>query len=97
MSGIPDEAVSVALDAWHVACHAEETQLQGMQRVIAAALPVIERDLRNQIADEVAAQTRTVNTRYIGTTEAALGYCDGLITAARLVRGATTDGDTDER
>jgi len=33
----PDEwRVSTAIDAWHIACHNEETQLQGMRRVVEA-------------------------------------------------------------
>jgi hypothetical protein len=33
--------VTVALDAWHFACHAGETQQQGMQRVVDALKPII--------------------------------------------------------
>lgn len=33
--------VTAALDAWNVACHAGETQQQGMQRVLGALKPLI--------------------------------------------------------
>ena len=50
---VPASAISAGLDAWHVACHAEETQMRGIRRVLAAAVPHIERTLRDKIADEI--------------------------------------------
>jgi hypothetical protein len=51
-----ESAISAGLDAWHVACHAGETQLQGIRRVLAAAVPHIERAIRHRIADELRIQ-----------------------------------------
>jgi hypothetical protein len=54
---------------------------------LAAAVPHIERAIRDRIEAELCSEMLAVNTRYIGSAVAAAGYVDGLTVAARVARG----------
>jgi hypothetical protein len=55
--------------------------------LVAAAVPHIERAIRDSIEAELCSEMLAVNTRYIGSEVAAAGYVDGLTVAARVARG----------
>lgn len=83
---LPDawiDAAAAALDGEYVTGFRHKIEI-----ALAAALPLI----RAHFADQITGEAVAVNTRYEGTTEAAHGYVDGLLLAARLARGGDTDG-----
>jgi len=67
----------------------EQRQFRVVAAVLNAAFGVLQQATRQQIADELCAELLAVNTRYSGTTLAALGYADGLSFAWRVARGET--------
>ena len=93
MSAIPNDAVSVAFDAWKTATWTQTTNMQAVEAMLTAAMPLI----RAQIADDIntaanvwlAAQDSCGpgpnGTEYDhGNVN---GFIDGIRTAKRIVRG----------
>lgn len=82
---IPDEAVYAAEQAHRLAT---ETRGGAMYCALAAAYPHIERQVRGQIADELAAQPRRYRTGPMGSIDPYLeGWDDGMDHAEQLARG----------
>lgn len=97
MSDLPADVVEAVAEAispryhggqtWGVAC---DECVAVATAALTAALPAVEAQLREQIAQEIEARNRP-DSWSPATQTRIRGYTEGLQTAARIVRGGATE------